>query len=77
LTEKEKTTWTREEMLKIMDEEIRRDRMVSFLTAAIRWGQATGMAPQILEQGQQMLGAIMQPVKPQESVQLPGEIKEE
>ena len=63
-------------MLKIMDEEIRRDRMVSFLTAAIRWGQTTGMAPQILEQGQQMLGAIMQPVKAQESVQPPGDEEE-
>lgn len=63
-------------MLQIMNEEIRRDRMVSFLTAAIRWGQATGMAPQILEQGQQMLGAITQPAKPAEPVQPPG-VKEE
>ena len=64
-------------MLKIIDEEIRRDRMVSFLTASIRWGQATGMAPQTLEQGQQMLGALTQPVKGQEPVQPPGEVKDE
>ena len=62
----EKTTWTREEMIQIMNESIQRDRMVSFLTAAINWGVSTGMAPQILDEGRRMLGALTQPAKPQE-----------
>jgi hypothetical protein len=73
----EKTSWTKEEMLQILNEEVRRDRMASFLTAAIRWGQATGMAPQILDQGQQMLARITQPEAPQAPVQPPGDEQKE
>lgn len=69
----EKTTWTREEMIQIMNESIQRDRMISFLTAAIQWGVQTGMAPQILSEGRRMLDALTQPAKPPEPVQSPGE----
>jgi hypothetical protein len=71
----EKTTWTKEEVLKQINEEIVRDRMVSFLTASVRWGMQTGMAPAILAEGQRMLEAVTNPAK-QEPVQPPGGEKE-
>jgi hypothetical protein len=67
----EKTTWTKEEMIAALNENITRDRMISFLTAAVQWGAATGMAPQILAEGRRMLERVSNP--PQEPVQPPGE----
>jgi hypothetical protein len=41
---------------------ILRDRMASFLAAAINWGSQTGMSPQILDAGKQIYAALQAPV---------------
>lgn len=62
-------TYTEEEIRNIVAENITRDRMVSFLSAAVQWGTNTGMSPAILAEGQRMLSTLINPpagVKPTE-----------
>ena len=67
----EKTTWTKEELMQEIQNSVKRDRMISFMTAAINWGTATGMSPAILQEGREILAAIVNPAAA--PVQPPGE----
>ena len=42
---------------------IMQDRMVSFLTASLNWGAATGMSPQLLDAGKRILMRLQAPVE--------------